>query len=121
MKKEFVDVKREELLPTVKGLLKRELRLCTIAGVDAGESFEVLYEFDVPGKLLVLKVAFPKGEPRVPSISNIVPAATLYEREVEEMFGIKMEGHPSPGRLFLAENYSGDPPLLKKTPGGSSA
>ena len=120
MKKEFVDVKREELLAKVGELVKSPHRLCVISGSDKGETVEVLYHFDLGEKLLTLRVALPKADRRVPSITALVPAATLYEREFSEMFGIALEGHPNPKKLFLAEDYAGEPPLLKSTPGGSS-
>jgi len=120
MKKEFVETKREDLLARVREIASGPHRLSVISGADNGGKLEVLYTFDLGEKVLTLRVALEKDDARIPSISPLVPAATLYEREFAEMFGIALQGHPSPGRLFLPDNFKGAPPLLKQTPGGSS-
>ena len=119
MKKEFVEVKREELLAKADELNKGHARLVVIGGADNGETVEALYVFDLKDHVTTLRVVMKSDDKRVPSISNMIPAANLYERELSEMFGIEVEGHPSPGKLFTSDDYDGDPPLLKKTPGGS--
>jgi len=117
MKKEFVTVKKDELIETVKSIVDKPHRLAAISGVDNGETVEVLYHFDLIEKFVTLRVVLDKENKTVSSITPLVPAATLYEREVSEMFGVNMEGHPSPGRLFTPDKYSGEPPLLKKSSG----
>ena len=105
MKKEFVTVKREELIDTVKSIAAKPHRLAMITGVDSGKNIEVLYHFDLIEKFVTLRVVLEKNDKRVPSVTPLVPAATLYERELSEMFGVEVEGHPSPGRLFTPDTY----------------
>lgn len=123
MKKEFVSVSREELLKTVRDLAgvtsPERVRLSVISGADLGTALEVLYHFDAGDRLLTLRVQLKKNDAKIPSISHLFPAALLYEREFAEMFGIEVTSHPSPGKLFLPENYAGAAPLLKTTSGGT--
>ena len=119
MKKEFVEVKREELFAKAAELHKKHARLVMIGGADNGDTVEALYFFDLKKHVTILRVVMKADDKSVPSISNMIPAANLYERELSEMFGIDVQGHPSPGKLFTSDDHTGDPPLLKKTPGGS--
>jgi NADH-quinone oxidoreductase subunit C len=56
-----------------------------------------------------LKVRLPHGEPSVPTISDLFPTSDWHERELMEMFGITVEGHPRPVKLLLAEPFEGHP------------
>jgi len=49
-----------------------------------------------------------------PSITPDIPAAHWYEREIQDMFGLKPEGHPSPGRLVLHESFPSNSYPLRK-------
>ena len=43
-----------------------------------------------------------------------MPGAAFHEREVTDLLGVTIEGHPSPGRLLLSENWpEGVYPLRK--------
>ena len=87
----------------------------TITGVDQGKSVEVIYHFDCRPALLNLKINLPKNELIIPTITDIFPGATLYERELMEMLGVKVEGHPDPRRLFLPDDWpDGEYPLRKE-------
>ena len=68
--------------------------LSTISGVDKGETYEILYHFgDTTGSIHV-RTQIPKADPRLPSICGVIPGAVLYERELQDMFGIVVENHP---------------------------
>ncbi|HLH69108.1 MAG TPA: NADH-quinone oxidoreductase subunit C [Candidatus Dormibacteraeota bacterium] len=68
-----------------------------------------------PGWLLV---SAPLGEDRFPSLTPRVHAASWYEREIAEMYGLEPVGHPAPARLRLHDWPSGAPPM-RTTPGGA--
>ena len=91
--------------------------LSAISGLDLGlESgrLEVLYFFCNQAAVLTLRVPLPRETPRVPSICGLIPAATLFERELMEMFGVVCEGTPNPERLFLPDDWpDGTYPLRK--------
>ncbi|MCX6778089.1 MAG: NADH-quinone oxidoreductase subunit C [Candidatus Micrarchaeota archaeon] len=111
---EFVEVKREKLLEEAGRLASGEYHLSTITAVDNGEHLEVLYFFAVPEKNVTLKVKVDSRDAKVPTITPVIPSALLYEREIFEMFGIEIEGHPRPRNTFIADSYKGEPPLLKR-------
>lgn len=46
---------------------------------------------------------------KVPSITTLYPAASIKEREVYDMFGIKFEGHDDLRRIFLDKDFVGFP------------
>ncbi len=45
----------------------------------------------------------------LPSITSIFPGAKWAERELSEMFGLEISGHPNPGNLLLANEFHGSP------------
>ena len=57
---------------------------------------------------LRLKVRVPDGG-SVPTVQGIWPAAGWHEREVWDMFGIFIEGHPDLRRILMAEDWEGHP------------
>ena len=84
--------------------------LLSISGVDEPkqERIRIVYHFtrpDSPGEVVALETAVPRGEPRVPSISSIYPAALYQEREEHEMLGIEFEGLPDTRHLLLPEDW----------------
>ena len=60
----------------------------------------------------VVKVKLPTKDPDVDTVMGLYKAADWYEREMSEMFGIKINGRQAP-RLLLEEWNGAQPPLLK--------
>jgi NADH-quinone oxidoreductase subunit C len=60
----------------------------------------------------VLKTQIDRKNPTIETISNIWPAANWYERELYDLFGIKVIDHPDLRRLLLPDDWVGHP-LLK--------
>ena len=48
-----------------------------------------------------------------PSITQLVPGANWYERELFDLFGIKFQGHPNLERIMLPDEWRGHP--LRRT------
>ncbi len=59
---------------------------------------------------LIIKTSLESGA-ILASVTSLYGAALLPEREVCEMFGLKLAGHPNPKYMLLAEDV---PPLLRK-------
>ena len=90
--------------------------ISTITGVDMREEIEVIYHLNRDGKIeLSLKVRVPKDEPVLPTISDLMPGAILYEREVHDLLGVTFENHPDLSPLVLPEEWPhGVYPLRKE-------
>jgi len=56
----------------------------------------------------------PREAPVVPSLSEIIPSAEAFERELREMFGVEISGLKTPERLYLPDDWpEGVYPLRK--------
>ena len=73
--------------------------------------FEVVYHLASFGERqrLRLKVRLAGDDARVPTVSNIWPAAGWLEREVWDLFGIVFDGHTDLRRLLMPEDWEGHP------------
>jgi NADH:ubiquinone oxidoreductase subunit C len=73
---------------------------------------EVVYHFWL-GRGLSLRCVLPYQDPHLASVSDLIPGAAFYEREVAEMLGLTLEGHPDPALLLLPDDWEGGAPLRK--------
>lgn len=65
-------------------------------------------------KLLIIRVKVPRNSPKLPSIADIVPAASVYECEAQDLFGIVFEDNLCPKEsLFKPFDLSRQAPLRK--------
>ena len=65
---------------------------------------------------LVVRALIPPHKPEFPAVTPRVPAATWYEREVRDMFGLQPVGLPDERRLVLPDDWpEGLYPLRKDT------
>jgi Ni,Fe-hydrogenase III component G len=88
--------------------------ITTITAIDAEENIEVIYHFFTKGVELSLKTSVPKANPVIDTITPIIPGAILYEREIQDLLGLKVKEHPDPRRLVLPEDWpEGVYPLRK--------
>jgi NADH:ubiquinone oxidoreductase subunit C len=106
---------REQLIKVVEHLEKEGfVHVTTITAVDMIENFDIVYHLRNTGFALNLKVAVPKDDPKIPTITGVLPGASLYEREVNDLMGVFPEGHPNPARLILDYDWpEGVHPLRK--------
>jgi Ni,Fe-hydrogenase III component G len=97
--------------------LKEQLgfnHLGTISGVDLGEQFEVVYHMSNAVTTVNVRILTPRSDPKIPSVCPVIPGAILYERELQDMFGLKVENIPDPRPLILADDWpAGQYPLRK--------
>jgi len=114
-------VERDELVTAVSLLVDEQwVHLATITGLDHtappdGEPLlEALYHFCEGAAVLTLRVAVPHDDAVVPTICPLIPAATVYERELSEMLGITVTDTPNPDLLYLPDDWQRDTYPLRK-------
>jgi NADH-quinone oxidoreductase subunit C len=85
-----------------------------ITAVDYIDHLEVVYMlYDISNrKDEIVKVKLETNDPKIDSIVKIHKSADWYEREMFEMFGIKLNGRKTK-RLLLEKWNGADPPLRK--------
>ncbi|MBW6518234.1 MAG: NADH-quinone oxidoreductase subunit C [ANME-2 cluster archaeon] len=64
-----------------------------VFSVDSGDSF------------IILKIHVNETMPQFRSLTPVIPAANWYEREIQDMFGLRPVGHPDPRRLVMFEDW----------------
>ena len=111
-------VTRENLLNAVKAI--REARwgyMTTITGLDLGVEagqLEALYHFCLNAAVVTLRVRIPRDDAQVPSLCELIPSATLPEREFSELLGVTVVNTPDPSHLFLPDDWPDDTYPLRK-------
>lgn len=87
----------------------------TAEGEDSAEgNLEALYHFAQGAAVATLRIGLPYSKAEVPSVCGLIPSASLYERELMEMFGVNVVGTPDPRRLLLPDDWpEGVYPLRK--------
>jgi len=82
--------------------------------------FHVIYQLTSLAKNLSLQLRVPVdgAEPGIPTASGVYKVANWRERELQDMFGIRAEGHPDPRILLLPEDWKDKHPLRKDFPLG---
>lgn len=103
----------QRLFEVVDHLLQAGLHhLSTITCFEQDDGIHLLYHFWHFGGL-TLKVVLDVNQPRLSSITPLIPGAEFYEREVKEMIGVEFDGLSNSQPLFLPENWEAPPPLRK--------
>jgi Ni,Fe-hydrogenase III component G len=96
------------------------LRFVIATGIDSDNWFEVLYHFsnDETSHVVTVKAFIRDREnPAIESISPFLPGAEWIEREIQDLFGIKIKNHPNMRRLILNDDWpEGVYPLRKACP-----
>jgi NADH-quinone oxidoreductase subunit C len=86
--------------------------LSCLSGVDYnnGKLGIVYHLFSMVHKhKLVLKTLCTKDYPHIQSVSEVWGTANWHEREVFDLFGITIDGHPDLRRILLPDDWVGNP------------
>ena len=88
---------------------------------DVDERLEVLCTVGdlSEGHRITISTEVPKDDPTMPTATGVYRGANWQERETVEMFGIDFVGHPELKKLYLVEDFEGNPlrksfPLLSR-------
>jgi NADH-quinone oxidoreductase subunit C len=73
--------------------------------------FHVIYQLTslTQNLSLQLRVPLDGNSPKVPTTSGVFKSANWRERELMDMFGIEVEGHPDPRRILMPADWEGHP------------
>ncbi len=96
----------------------RELKfdiLCIITGLDETDKLGVIYHLaQENGTVMNLKTQVDKNNPTIKSITDYFPQADLYEREIVDLLGFKVNGLSEGNRYPLPDDWpKGECPLRK--------
>jgi NADH-quinone oxidoreductase subunit C len=85
--------------------------LIQLCSVDMVTRIDMVYHFAslAQNHMFEIKVPADHEHPEVASISPLWAGATLQEREVYDLMGVKFAGHPGLTRIFLWESFPGHP------------
>lgn len=104
-------VNAEDLIEIMEYIAK-ELEfpsLEAVSGVDWETHFEVVYHIDRwdgdPTLIQVHVKLENRDNPEVPSVTSIWASADWHEREVFDLYGIRITNHPNLKRLLLPEEW----------------
>jgi len=87
--------------------------LSTITGQEIDAGIELFYHF-WRGSGLTLRTTLDRDHLELATVTDVIPGAAFYEREIAEMLDVTFVGHPDPTRLFLPDDWDGSPPLRKE-------
>ncbi len=107
----WIQVRPEAIRDAVEHICRFEKypHLAIISSSDLGDEVELIYHFTIYfghhlEELSVgLRVRLPKGNLRIPTITDLIPGAIFTERETQEMMGIEVTGIPDGRRLFITD------------------
>ena len=73
-------------------------------------TFDIFYSFDLEGKMVTLKITLGEDE-QLQSISDIYLAAAFAENEIDELFGVRINGKAIDygGHFLLSEGAPESP------------
>lgn len=81
--------------------------------------FHVIYQLSSIARNITIQLRVPLNgdQPKIPTATRVYDVANWRERELLDMFGIEIEGHPDPRRILMPEDTEGHP-LRKDFPLG---
>jgi len=110
-KKVYLTIRRESIRPLAETIFRGlGARFNTIVGVDRRPThgdFQTthIFSLDSDQLFILLQSSIKADQPTIDSITSIIPGANWAEREIQDLLGIKFEGHGDPRRLALPDDW----------------
>ena len=97
---------------------KWNARLVSVFADDARQKEKVfhlyyIHALDAAHAFFILRVPVAPDHPEFISLTNAIPAVNWQEREIQDLFGLKLLGHPNPRRCALHDDWPEVYPLRK--------
>ncbi len=73
-----------------------------------------VYALDARHGFIVLRAPVASDRPEFPSLTTAVHGVNWQEREIQDLFGLKLLGHPNPRRCALHDDWPDVHPLRKE-------
>ncbi|PXW98880.1 NADH-quinone oxidoreductase subunit C [Mycolicibacterium moriokaense] len=91
-------------------LLAQGFRLALAAAHDEGDSLRVVYLFLAggPDRRIELECSVPTDDPALRSLAYLSFPAGRFEREMADLYGVRLIGHPKPRRLVRHAHWPQD-------------
>ena len=110
------EIQSEVLVKTLEEMKRNDGYdyLKKITAIDYADHLEIIYiVYNMKEKKQeILRVKLSPTDPKIDTVMYVYKAADWYEREMSEMFGIKIKGRKI--KRLLLEKWNGvDPPLRK--------
>jgi NADH-quinone oxidoreductase subunit C len=58
---------------------------------------------------VTVKASLPRDGAAIDTLTGVYEGADWHEREIIDMFGIEVIGHPNPARIYLTDEFEGHP------------
>lgn len=80
----------ETLRDQARAMKEQNFRLVQVSATQLPDHVELVYSFDRESRLTNFRLALPNGQ-SLPSISAIYGCVVLYENEIHDLFGVKVD------------------------------
>ena len=88
--------------------------ISAITGLDLGANLGILYHIRTSNAFITIRAEVPKDNPKIQTITDIIPGAVFHEFEVSDLLGVVFEGNSLSGHFVLSEYWpEGVYPLRK--------
>lgn len=111
------EIEAGSLLPAVDALRSAGWRIIQVLCVSTVEGYELSYSFGLDLDMKSLRFR-ARADEAIPSITSLYPAAFLYENEIRDLFGLRIEriGADWMGRVYdVVGGEAGAKPFSKVT------
>jgi Ni,Fe-hydrogenase III large subunit/NADH:ubiquinone oxidoreductase subunit C len=76
-----------------------------ITGIDLSENIGVYYHIRTSNALVTIQSEVSKENPKIATITDLLPGATFHELEVSDLLGVVFEGNPRSGHVVLPDTW----------------
>lgn len=111
----IIVVDKANIIEEAKKAKKEGYRLAAVTCENEGDTYEMLYHFDLNHEMKNVKVMLQDGDKQMDSISPVYSSAFLIENEFQDLYGMVFKGLTIDykGRLYMTERSPKDPMVRK--------